>query len=259
MDQAAGKSSLATNKSAVTGEQPNLEIFRWLTSLLIVMAIYAALFAWVLITEHPSSTATPPVTTMAIELVSAPVAPASQTDRMLEPEPGNAKPSLPDLQQELKQQPTSAPSALLTTNSGAVLKPEPEMPQKIEVMQEESPVHHEEETVVAASSQSIVEVAPQSDTVLRWQSGLMLRLNNARRYPIQARRSKQQGVTYLHFTMDREGNVLTKTIERSAGHSLLDKEALALIDRAEPLPKPPLEIQEEVLEFIVPVEFSLTH
>ena len=85
----------------------------------------------------------------------------------------------------------------------------------------------------------------------------MLKLNEAKSYPTQARRYRQEGVAYLRFTMDREGNVLTKSIEQSAGYPLLDEETLALIDRAQPLPKPPVEMQGEALEFVVPVEFFL--
>lgn len=47
------------------------------------------------------------------------------------------------------------------------------------------------------------------------------------------------------------------SIERSAGYALLDDETLALIDRAQPLPRPPAEIRGEVLKFVVPVEFFL--
>lgn len=57
--------------------------------------------------------------------------------------------------------------------------------------------------------------------------------------------------------MDRDGNVLAKSLERSAGYSLLDDETLALLDRAQPLPKPPPEMEGEQLEFVVPVEFFL--
>ncbi|MFC6978477.1 energy transducer TonB [Microbulbifer taiwanensis] len=90
-----------------------------------------------------------------------------------------------------------------------------------------------------------------------WQNQLMLRLNEAKRYPTRARRYRQEGVTYLRFTMDRDGRVLEKSIDQGSGYRLLDREALALIERAQPLPKPPEALKGDTLEFVVPVEFFL--
>ncbi len=85
----------------------------------------------------------------------------------------------------------------------------------------------------------------------------MMKLNEAKRYPGSARRQRQEGVSYLRFAMDREGTVLSASIERSSGHPLLDEETLTLIERAQPLPLPPEDVTGEVLEFVVPVEFFL--
>ncbi len=57
--------------------------------------------------------------------------------------------------------------------------------------------------------------------------------------------------------MDRDGHVLSAKIEKSSGFNLLDKEALTLMQRAQPLPRPPPEIQGEHLELVVPIQFFL--
>ncbi len=90
-----------------------------------------------------------------------------------------------------------------------------------------------------------------------WQGLLLARLEQFKRYPEEARSRGQQGVSCLRFTMDRDGHVLSARIEKSSGFDLLDKEALALIQRAQPLPKPPPEIQGERLELAVPIQFFL--
>lgn len=93
--------------------------------------------------------------------------------------------------------------------------------------------------------------------VANWQGLVLARLEQFKRYPEEARRRGQQGVSYLRFTMDRDGHVLSAKIEKSAGFGLLDKEALSLMQRAQPLPKPPPEIQGDHLELVVPIQFSL--
>lgn len=67
----------------------------------------------------------------------------------------------------------------------------------------------------------------------------------------------QQGGAYLRFTMDCDGKVLTARIEQSSGYDLLDQETLALIQRAQPLPKPPPKAPGDSIELVVPIEFFI--
>lgn len=57
--------------------------------------------------------------------------------------------------------------------------------------------------------------------------------------------------------MNRDGKVLSVTLERSSGFGILDDEALALPKRAQPLPKPPEDLPGQTIELVVPVEFVL--
>ncbi len=57
--------------------------------------------------------------------------------------------------------------------------------------------------------------------------------------------------------MDRDGKVLSARIEKSSGYDLLDEETLALIERAQPLPKPPPDVAGNPIELVVPIEFFL--
>ena len=57
--------------------------------------------------------------------------------------------------------------------------------------------------------------------------------------------------------MDRSGRVLSSRIDRSSGRPLLDREALAMLDRAQPLPPPPDDVPGATLELVTPVEFFL--
>lgn len=59
----------------------------------------------------------------------------------------------------------------------------------------------------------------------------------------------------MRFVMNREGRVLTARVERSSGHPALDRAALDMLTRAQPLPRPPAEVLAEPIELVVPVEF----
>lgn len=91
-----------------------------------------------------------------------------------------------------------------------------------------------------------------------WAGLILGRLEQFRRYPAAARRSRREGICYVRFTMDREGHVLGASLERTSGHESLDREAVALVRRADPLPAPPPELEGETVTLTVPVEFFLT-
>lgn len=90
-----------------------------------------------------------------------------------------------------------------------------------------------------------------------WQGLLLARLEQAKRYPEAARFHGEQGVAWLRFTMDRNGKVLSARIEKSSGHDSLDDETLTLIQRAQPLPRPPADVPGAAIELVVPIEFYL--
>ena len=86
---------------------------------------------------------------------------------------------------------------------------------------------------------------------------LLAQLNRFKQYPLAARKARIQGVVMLHFVMDAGGRVLWADIAKSSGRPVLDAEALALIQRAQPLPPLPADFPSRTLDAVVPVEFSL--
>lgn len=100
--------------------------------------------------------------------------------------------------------------------------------------------------------------APQpSNAKPTWEGLVLGALNKVKRYPRAAVVRRQQGVPYIRFLMDREGKVLSSSIERSCGFQSLDDEAESLPRRAQPLPKPPAEVKGDTIELVVPVEFFM--
>jgi periplasmic protein TonB len=92
---------------------------------------------------------------------------------------------------------------------------------------------------------------------IRWQSALAAHLERFKHYPTAARARREQGIARVAFTIDHEGHLLSSRIVQSSGSPLLDEETLALLARAQPMPKPPGSAPDSALSFIVPVRFNI--
>ena len=95
------------------------------------------------------------------------------------------------------------------------------------------------------------------ETREEFQARLLGQLNRFKHYPPQARKAHIEGVVMLHFVMDATGRLLSCDIAKSSGRPVLDAEALALMQRAQPLPALPADFSTRTLDAVVPVEFSL--
>lgn len=96
-----------------------------------------------------------------------------------------------------------------------------------------------------------------SDAMATWQSMLLGHLERYKRYPPRAERQRQEGVAYVRFSVDRQGNVRDGRLGKSSGFTALDAETLAVLQRATPVPPPPSEIAGDPIEVMVPVSFYL--
>lgn len=76
-------------------------------------------------------------------------------------------------------------------------------------------------------------------------------------YPRGAKRLRQEGAVTISFTIDREGRLLSSRIVRTSGIAAFDQEALAVLKRAEPMPKPPRDVTGSTLEMTTQLEFNL--
>jgi len=87
---------------------------------------------------------------------------------------------------------------------------------------------------------------------------ILAQLNRFKQYPRAARQARIEGVVMLHFVMAADGKVQSFEISKSSGRPVLDAEALALIQRAQPLPALPPDFPTRTLDAVVPIEFSLS-
>lgn len=100
-------------------------------------------------------------------------------------------------------------------------------------------------------------VAVQGGGLPNFAGSLMAHLARYKRYPAEARERRHEGVVTLRFRMDRAGRVLAARLEKGSGFVLLDEEAIALLQRAAPLPRIPDALTGDVLELVIPIQFSL--
>ncbi|XKH37828.1 energy transducer TonB [Azospirillum doebereinerae] len=78
-----------------------------------------------------------------------------------------------------------------------------------------------------------------------------------KRYPRSAQARRQEGVSQVRFTIDRQGNVLSVQLDKTSGHGVLDEETVEMVRRASPLPAPPDDMAQDRIELVVPVQFFL--
>jgi periplasmic protein TonB len=101
------------------------------------------------------------------------------------------------------------------------------------------------------------EVQTPRTNVIRWQSALAAHIERFKRYPQEARSREEQGVARVAFTIDHEGRLLSSRIVQSSGSATLDEETLAMLARAQPMPRPPEKVSDAELSFVVPVRFMI--
>jgi protein TonB len=76
-------------------------------------------------------------------------------------------------------------------------------------------------------------------------------------YPRRARMRREEGQVQVRFVLDRAGMLLEGVIVRGSGNAVLDEEATAMMRRASPYPRAPVELPGERIEFTVPIEFTM--
>ncbi len=88
-------------------------------------------------------------------------------------------------------------------------------------------------------------------------AAVMQWLESHKRYPKSAERRRQQGRALVAFTVTANGQVSGIRLVGGSGYGVLDEEALALLQRASPLPPFPPELGAASLLLELPVDFSL--
>jgi protein TonB len=132
-------------------------------------------------------------------------------------------------------------------------QPEPEAEVAIPIPEPPKPEPPTEEKHATAPPQAN---APRV-LVMRWQNSLRARIQRFREYPDKALSRGDEGSPTVEFTIDRDGRLVNSHIVDSSGSASLDDEALAVLVRAQPMPRPPDGLPDAELTITLPIYFHL--
>jgi len=95
------------------------------------------------------------------------------------------------------------------------------------------------------------------DAVDLFTNNLAFHISKFKKYPRIAQRRGWQGNVVVKLVMSDAGKIQSLSIEQSSGYNALDEEAMKMIERAKPLPKPPEILAGDEINIFVPVNFAL--
>jgi periplasmic protein TonB len=194
-------------------------MLRWLVAAAIVLTVHAAAITGYMVWHQPEQELGDDSPTISFELTA------------------------PQVEQQEQPQ-VEAPTPPKETSPDAVM-PEEKPPEQVA---QSSPA-----TRTTVEEQA---AAPRVDP--SWTARLVKHLQQFKSYPVGARARNEQGVVLISITIGRDGHVLARHIVESSGHPDLDAEAIAWVERAQPLPAFPASMsQAEIDDLEVPLRFVL--
>jgi len=239
------------------------DLLRWIFSGVLVLAAHGGLAAAMAQWSDPLEPAES-ASAIVIELAPLPVAPMEiPNDLTPGPEQVEAE-MLPDqppvekIEEKVEEKIEQAPDPEVALVVPQEVQPEPPRPM------ETQPAPATTAPQVPSNVQAALPAAPtegapnisNSNAIPRWKTQVVGILERNKRYPSDARNRREQGVTQLAFSVDRQGRVVSSRIVTSSGSSSLDKEALELAQRAQPFPPPPPELAGAQISLTVPIRFN---
>lgn len=208
---------------------------------------------------HASSNRAPEVHTLVLTLGS-PSGPAPSAEAPPVPVPPLPEPQplpLPPPKPAPSPEPEPQAEEVAPAQEAEATPPEPFRPEPAAPPRQEAPPPSGTPRDAGAGGSTNVARPGIEAAEARYLDMLSRRLARQRRYPRRARIQRLEGEAVVGFELDRHGRVLWRRVQRSSGHSILDREALAMIERAQPFPRLPAALGKATLEVRVPVQFAL--
>ena len=256
-------------------------VLRWSTAAALVIAGHVCAAALATINWQPAETQNSAAGPVVIELAPMPLSPrldapdAAPGPLMDEAEP--TPPAAKEVKQEVDQElPRVEPSPLAP-------KPEVVLPKRALVDEAKPKEERQAEEVPAPQSErqaaaaSLATAPPRNDAKpapvaaapspglaaaaarakASWEKALASHLNRYKRYPRTARRRRIEGDVRVRFAVDRTGQISAAAVVASSGFAALDEEALAVLQRASPLPAPPAQVSGATFDLVLPIQFRI--
>ncbi len=90
-----------------------------------------------------------------------------------------------------------------------------------------------------------------SDAIPNWRSQLVAQIERNKRFS-----GSDRGIAHVAFGVDRSGGIHNPRVVASSGSNLLDRDAVAWVERSQPLPPPPPEISGSMISITVPLRYN---
>lgn len=247
---------IAEREATITRRWP--DALRWGLCLLLALSLHAAgaalLLPW---NESIDEVANAPV--IVIELVEVPVAPNVTPTQL---PPGPPQPETQPQSEPRKPIEKADVNLDLAKNAELPATPPPasdEKPKEKKLKQRlaslASAPSTADQRAERAAAHAPGTASHNPNAVPSWKSALVARLERYKRYPPDEQSRGELRVVRLAFSVDRSGGVHRPHILRGSGSSSFDRESLALVERAAPMPPPPPEITGAQIPIEVPIHY----
>jgi protein TonB len=254
-------------------EVGQLDAGRFTTAVLVSLGIHwLVLVGWKAPALPPPLPPAPSVLTFDLQQVGAASAPATPIARPLQeavPLPPPPEPVMPvEKPQAVEPMPPALTQPVEAQRPTPAKEPsvQPVSPKKAAAKKTEQvdPPVAEPVSPTASELAKVEPSVPSSESVAvdprllaNYQQQLHAWLNRQKQYPMMARRRGLEGLAVLRIMLGPDGVVLSRKLDSATGSEMLDQAALAMVERANPFPAPPENLQAVPFEFVAPVEFRL--
>ena len=240
------------------------EAARWTAAAAMVLLAHAAVITPYMLLERPDSGTQAEQPAITIDFAPPEVVQPDPTPPVEEQKPEEVVPPPPveaatpppeETAPEPEPPPPPKPDELTVPEEKPVPPPKVEKPKVAQPVKKPPAPKPVRQASVAptAGAPSVGSSASQAD----WHGLLRAALLRNKHYPSEAASNHETGSVVIAFAVDRSGHVLSRHVVRSSGHASLDQEALATVDRSQPLPAPPSDISPGDLKMTVPLNFTL--
>jgi protein TonB len=247
----------------------DLHLGRWIGAVAVVLTAHAGLAALYLWSKPEAGITGADVPALMVEFAPEAAAPETEADLAPGPETFDSRATLqPEVKQhaaddpviEVPQTPVPEPDIVLPPKKEEVAEkkdtPQPKPPSPVEEQVQQQVDSVRQHTANPKSDKrSAKAVAPKAGTtaarnaIANYASILSAHLQRFKRP------GAGKGTAVVSFTVNRNGHVVASSVARSSGSSIVDKEALAMIARAQPMPAFPASVTQSEETFIQAIRF----
>ena len=234
------------------------ETLRWGACFALALCFHAAGAAALLARWNESADLVANAPVIMIDLAPVAVSPETTPNELppgpqqvqAQPEP---QPDKPIDKVELAPQPDAEPLLSVTPPPKPLEKPKDKKPKQKHASLASAPSSADQKADrIAAPAPGASSRDPNA--LASWKSLLVAQIERHKRYPEAARGDR--GVAQVAFSVDRSGGVHHARVVSSSGSSLLDRDALAWLERSQPLPPPPSDMPGAMISITVPLRYN---